>query len=58
MLENGQRVARIDTLIQLSGAMSVSPLDLVTGITWTPGGVQGGSFDFEDAARPRRPELN
>jgi transcriptional regulator with XRE-family HTH domain len=55
MLENGKRLARIDTLIQLSGAMSVDPDELLVGITWSPGGVLGGSFGFESGSRPRRP---
>jgi transcriptional regulator with XRE-family HTH domain len=56
LLERGGRVARIDTLIQLAGAMSVHPADLLDGIAWTPGGVQGGAFEFEAQARTSRPE--
>ncbi len=56
MLENGQRVARIDTLIQLAGAMSVPPEELVAGISWDPGGILGGTFGFEDRARRRPPD--
>jgi transcriptional regulator with XRE-family HTH domain len=54
LLERGGRVARVDTLIQLAGAMSVHPADLLDGIGWTPGDVQGGSFEFEAGARPPR----
>jgi hypothetical protein len=54
LLERGGRVARVDTLIQLAGAMSVHPADLLDGIGWTPGDVQGGSFEFEAGARPSR----
>jgi transcriptional regulator with XRE-family HTH domain len=54
MLEHGQRVARIDTLIQLAGAMSIPPAELITGISWDSGGVLGGTFGFEDRAGPRR----
>jgi transcriptional regulator with XRE-family HTH domain len=56
MLERGKRLARIDTLIQLSGAMEIDPSELVTGISWTPGGVLGGSFGFETGDAPRRPQ--
>jgi hypothetical protein len=35
--------------------MSVHPADLLDGIGWTPGDVQGGSFEFEAGARPPRP---
>lgn len=52
LLERGGRVARIDTLIQLAGAMSVPTADLLEGIHWTPGDYQGGSFEFEGEARP------
>lgn len=59
LLERGGRVARVDTLIQIAGAMSVAPSELLDGIGWTPGDVHGGSFEFEPAARssglPRRP---
>lgn len=55
LLERGSRVARVDTLIQLAGAMSVPPAELLDGIGWTPGDVQGGSFEFEAGARPSRP---
>jgi transcriptional regulator with XRE-family HTH domain len=54
LLERGGRVARVDTLVQLAGAMSVQPADLLDGIGWTPGGVQGGSFEFEEPVRPSR----
>jgi len=50
MLENGQRVARITTMIQLAGAMNVDPAELIAGIGWTPGGVLGGNFGFQDPA--------
>ncbi|HEY2054191.1 MAG TPA: helix-turn-helix transcriptional regulator [Solirubrobacterales bacterium] len=52
LLERGARVARIDTLIQIAGAMSVPASDLLDGIHWTPGDYQGGSFEFEGDARP------
>lgn len=56
MLENGQRVARITTMIQLAGAMGVDPAELIAGIAWSPGGVLDGNFGFADPApRPKRP---
>src|ERR1700742_4167224 len=50
-LEKGQRVARIDTLVQLAGAMAIPPEDLVAGIHWTPGEAKDGAFSF---GTPRR----
>jgi transcriptional regulator with XRE-family HTH domain len=55
LLERGGRVARVDTLIQLAGAMSVPPAELLDGIGWSPGDVQDGSFEFESKARASRP---
>jgi transcriptional regulator with XRE-family HTH domain len=51
LLERGGRVARIDTLVQLAGAISVDSSELLAGIAWTPGDIQGGSFEFEDQTR-------
>jgi transcriptional regulator with XRE-family HTH domain len=55
LLERGGRVARVDTLIQLAGAMSIRPSELIDGIDWTPGDLRGGSFEFEEQARRPRP---
>lgn len=53
MLENGQRVARVSTLIQLAGAIGVEPTELIAGIHWVPGGVLGGNFGFDGPAGRR-----
>jgi transcriptional regulator with XRE-family HTH domain len=50
-LEKGERVARIDTLVQLAGAMAIRPEDLIAGICWTPGEPKNGGFSF---GTPRR----
>ncbi len=54
MLEHGQRVARIDTVIKLAGAMAIEPSELLVGIHWTPSEPRGGGFSFsgEGAATP------
>lgn len=44
MLERGIRLARIDTLIKLAGAMEIPPEDLLDGLAWTPGGPRVGQF--------------
>lgn len=44
MLERGVRVARIDTLVKLAGAMEIPPEDLLDGLTWTPGDPRAGWF--------------
>src|SRR6202020_1680438 len=48
LLENGQRVARITTMIQLAGAMGADPTELIAGIDWSPGGILGGHSGFKD----------
>ena len=44
MLERGIRLARVDTLIKLAGAMEIPPSDLLQGMDWTPGGPRIGTF--------------
>lgn len=44
MLERGIRLARIDTLIKLAGALSIAPGELLDGMDWSPGGPRIGSF--------------
>lgn len=46
-LENTERVPRIDTLVQLAGAMAVPPGELLEGIDWVPGPEREGSFTFD-----------
>jgi transcriptional regulator with XRE-family HTH domain len=55
MLENGLRVARITTMIQLAGALGVEPGELIEGIDWSSGGVLDGNFNFRSPARRRTP---
>ena len=56
LLEHGKRVARVDTLIKLAGAMAIPPSDLLDGIHWTPGDPRRGGFSFSErrAPAPRR----
>lgn len=49
MLEHGQRVARIDTVVKLAGAMAIEPQELLEGIHWTPRDRVGGGFNFSAA---------
>jgi transcriptional regulator with XRE-family HTH domain len=44
LLERGDRVARIDTLIKVAGGLSVRPEELLDGIEWQPGSMQQGGF--------------
>jgi transcriptional regulator with XRE-family HTH domain len=54
MLENGTRLARVDTLMKIAGALSIDPSELLEGIHWTPGSSAEGSFAISDRSLPRR----
>ncbi len=54
LLENGRRVARIDTLIQLAGAMSIPPGQLLEGIHWNAGDTATGKFAISRPPSPPR----
>lgn len=48
MIERGIRLARIDTLVKLAGALEVSPADLLQGIDWKPTDPRVGSFQVKE----------
>jgi transcriptional regulator with XRE-family HTH domain len=54
-LERGVRIARIDTLIKLAGALSVSPIDLLEGMDWEAGSTRIGRFRIRDDCGARHP---
>jgi transcriptional regulator with XRE-family HTH domain len=54
MLEHGTRLARVDTLMKLAGSLSVSPMELLEGIHWTPGESAEGGFAISERTLPRR----
>lgn len=45
ILERGERLPRIDTLMRLAGALEVSPDRLLEGIHWRAGSVTPGAFE-------------
>jgi transcriptional regulator with XRE-family HTH domain len=47
-LERGLRIARIDTLIKLTGSLGISADELLEGIGWDPGGTRIGKFRADD----------
>ncbi len=49
-LERGLRIARIDTLIKLSGSLEIPPEDLLIGISWSPGDTRVGKFRRDEKA--------
>lgn len=54
MLEQGTRLARVDTLMKLTGALSISPMELLEGIDWTPGSTSEGGFAISEPTLDRR----
>lgn len=52
MLERGGRLARIDTLVKLAGALEVEPGDLLDGISWRIGPSRpAGAFSTDEGRR-------
>jgi transcriptional regulator with XRE-family HTH domain len=49
-LERGLRLARIDTLVKLAGALEIEPGELLAGIRWKPPTVDVGEFTDADAS--------
>lgn len=44
MLERGERIARVDTVVRLAGTLEVDPGELFEGIAWEPGQTTQGRF--------------
>jgi transcriptional regulator with XRE-family HTH domain len=43
LIERGQRIPRLDTIVKLAGALQVEPCALLTGMTWRLGPSKEGS---------------
>jgi transcriptional regulator with XRE-family HTH domain len=54
MLEHGTRLARVDTLMKLAGALEISPEELLEGIHWTPAPADEGRFSISNGALGER----
>ncbi len=53
LLEHGQRLPRLDTIIKLASVLAVPPGELLVGMGWaTPGSASPGSFHCSDDERP------
>jgi transcriptional regulator with XRE-family HTH domain len=48
LLERGERVARVDTLVKLMGALEVDADELLAGLEWLPGQLHRGRFSVPD----------
>ena len=54
MLEHGTRLARVDTLLKLTGSLGISPAELLDGIHWTPGTTDEGGFSISERTLSQR----
>jgi transcriptional regulator with XRE-family HTH domain len=48
VLERGERLPRLDTLVKLIGSLEIEPGELLEGLSWTPGPDCVGSFGVGD----------
>jgi transcriptional regulator with XRE-family HTH domain len=56
LLERGARIPRLDTIIKVAGGLSISPCELIEGMTWEPGDRTPGMFGLAPGqARPTKP---
>ena len=49
LLERGQRLPRIDTLVKLASALEVPPEALLEGIAWQAARIASGGFDVAES---------
>jgi len=49
VLERGERLPRLDTIVKLAGGLSVSPCDLMRGMAWEQAELSGGGFRLTDS---------
>jgi transcriptional regulator with XRE-family HTH domain len=48
VLERGERLPRLDTLVKLAGGLEVESSELLEGLLWRPGQERVGSFEVGD----------
>jgi transcriptional regulator with XRE-family HTH domain len=44
LIERGERMCRVDTLVKLAGSLNIPPGDLLDGTGWDPGSTRLGHF--------------
>lgn len=49
LLERGQRLPKIDTLVKLAGALDIAPEALLDGIAWQAARIASGGFDVSES---------
>jgi transcriptional regulator with XRE-family HTH domain len=48
LLEHGQRLPRLDTIVKLAIVLAVPPGELLDGMSWMPGRTRRGTFFVSD----------
>jgi transcriptional regulator with XRE-family HTH domain len=48
LLERGARIHQLDTILKVAGGLSISPCELIEGMTWQPGDFSPGGFELAD----------
>jgi transcriptional regulator with XRE-family HTH domain len=51
LLERGERLPIIDTLVKLAAALDVWPEELLKGIDWRPTRIQSGGFELRSSGK-------
>lgn len=49
LLERGERLPRIDTVVKLVAALELEPDRLLEGIVWNPGDITRGAFSIRES---------
>jgi transcriptional regulator with XRE-family HTH domain len=52
LLERGQRLPRLDTVVKLAGAVEAEPCELLAGMSWRAGQLHRGSWVRQNGAAP------
>jgi transcriptional regulator with XRE-family HTH domain len=51
LMETGKRLPRVDTFVRLTGAVGLTPDELLGSIRWTPGVHTFGAYDLAGGDR-------
>lgn len=52
MIERGERMPRLDTLVKLAASLEVNAEELLDGLEWSPGATVLGSFRRSEEGKP------
>jgi transcriptional regulator with XRE-family HTH domain len=46
LLERGERIPQLDTILKVAGGLEAEPCELIEGMSWEPGHVTTGNFEL------------